>query len=284
MAVSNQTAWREFVTTFDGIARHHHRYEVFRDFVTVSAISLHNAIRKEERLEQEYLGIVGRYPKDDVTGFCKLFAKLVILLDAEPRDILGTLYMSLDLGSNHVGQFFTPPEVSEMMARMVFGDILQQLSSAPFITVGEPACGAGGMVLAIVKVMLSHGHDPARRMWVQCQDVDRLAALMCYVQLSLWNVPAAVIVGNTLMAETREVFHTPQHYLGLWDAKLRRHWDERETGEAQATQEPETSQSAAAGTVVKTTPLPPLPDQTAEKPTKKPASPPGGAVQLDFGF
>ena len=50
--------------------------------------------------------------------------------------------------------------------------------------------------------------------------IERLAALMCYVQLSLWNVPAQVVVGNSLTFETREVFYTPAHYMGAWDMRL----------------------------------------------------------------
>ena len=34
----------DFIKTFNNIARHRHRYEVFWDFVTMSAISLHNAV------------------------------------------------------------------------------------------------------------------------------------------------------------------------------------------------------------------------------------------------
>jgi hypothetical protein len=52
--------------------------------------------------------------------------------------------------------------------------------------------------------------------------VDRMAALMCYIQLSLWNVPAEVIVGNTLSLEIREVWYTPAHHMGLWKYRLRR--------------------------------------------------------------
>ena len=102
---------------------------------------------------------------------------------------------------------------------MVYGDQLKDIKQ-PFITLSEPTCGADGMVLAFVKVMLSQGHNPARKLWVQCVDIDRLAALMCYVQLSLWHVPAQVVVGNSLTLETREVFYTPAHYMGAWDIRL----------------------------------------------------------------
>ena len=223
MSIHRHPAWGEFVRSFNNVAHHHHRYEVFRDFVTMAAIAMHNAIRKDAALEAEYLRIVRRYKKEDVIAMSVLLAKLVLLLDGEPRDVLGPLYMELELGNNQTGQFFTPHEISELMAQISYSDKLQALDK-PFITVSEPACGAGGMVLAFVKVMLSHGHDPAKRLWVQCQDVDRTAALMCYLQLSLWNVPGVVIVGNTLTMDTREVFYTPAHHLGFWSHRLYRHW------------------------------------------------------------
>lgn len=264
MPIHQHPAWQQFVGSFNAIARHRHRYEVFRDFVTMAAIAMHNAVRKDDGLEKEYLQIVGRYPKEDVNGFCELLAKLVLLLDGEPRDVLGTLYMSLDLGNDRTGQFFTPPEISEMMARMAYGDRLAEMDR-PFFTVGEPACGAGGMVLAIAKVLISHGHDPARRMWTECRDVDRLAALMCYLQLSLWNIPGVVIVGNTLKMEAREVFYTPQHHLGMWEWKLRRDHENH-----QARDDAKTVPTDAG--------------REESVPYRPPTIQIGKAVQLDLGF
>ncbi len=210
----------QFIKNFNAIAKYRHRYEVFKDFVTMTAISLHNVVNKVEALEQEYLQIVSKYSKDEVMGICGLLGELINLLDPEPRDVLGGLYMELELGNSHTGQFFTPPELSQMMAQMLYGDELKHLQK-PFITLSEPACGAGGMVLAFVKVMLEHGHNPSEKLWVQCIDVDRTAALMCYIQLTLWNVPAEVIIGNTLSMQFQEQLFTPAHYLGAWDERLR---------------------------------------------------------------
>lgn len=212
-------AWGSFLRLFAETARQNHRYEVFRDFVTMAALSLHNSINKIDQLEAEYMAIIGRYEREDVDRFPRLLASLVELLEVEPWDALGQLYMELGIGSEHVGQFFTPPEVSELMARLTYGEALANLS-APFVTVNEPACGAGGMILAFTKVMIEGRHNPAERLWVQCQDVDRTVALMCYVQLALWNIPGVVIVGNTLTMEVRERFYTPAHYFGRWDDRL----------------------------------------------------------------
>lgn len=219
MSVSEKQKMAEFVRTFNRIARHKHRYEVFRDFVTMSAITIHNAVNKDDTLEAEYLQIAGKYPREELLLFCELFGSFVLLLDSEPRDVLGELYMSLDLGNAGTGQYFTPSDVSELMAQISYGESLGKLSTS-FVTVSEPTCGAGGMILAFAKILIANGHDPAQTMWAQCQDIDRLAALMCYIQLSLWNIPALVIVGNTLTLERKEVFYTPQHYLGRWSVKL----------------------------------------------------------------
>ena len=142
-----------FIKEFNSLARHKHRYEVFRDFVTVAALSVHNSLRgpRYDDLEAEYLQIAGRYERDELEGFARLLGILIALLDAEPKDILGQLYMSLELGNTNTGQFFTPPEVSELMAQVTYGEELKTLNK-PFITLCEPACGAGGMVLAFVKM------------------------------------------------------------------------------------------------------------------------------------
>jgi type I restriction-modification system DNA methylase subunit len=221
-AESRGAALAAFKKTFRELAPYKHRYEVFKDFVTMAACSLHNSLHKNPAREEEYLAIIAGYKKPDQEVFPKLMAHLVMALDSEPRDILGPLYMELEIANKDAGQFFTPPELSELMANLTFGDMLGRLDSQPFITAGEPACGAGGMILALVKVMTRAGHDPARKLWVQAIDVDRLAALMCYVQLSLWNVPTEIIVGNTLSWDIREVWYTPAHHMGPWKYRLRR--------------------------------------------------------------
>ena len=208
-----------FIKIFDGIAKHNHRYTIFSDFVTLSAISLHNAVNKLDHLEAEYMEIIGKYTKEEANSFAKLLAELINMLEEEPKDVLGSLYMELNLSNNKTGQFFTPNHISELMAKISYDDDLRELNK-PFITLSEPACGAGGMVLAFSKVMLSHNLNPAERLWVQCIDIDRIAALMCYIQLSLWNIPAQVYVGNTLTLEFRERFFTPAHYLYGWREKL----------------------------------------------------------------
>ena len=212
-----------FLKQFNALAQHRRRYEVFRDFVTLSAISLNNAMEpdaeRKATLEAEYMGIIRTYSHDEAIGFAELLGLVVELLEPTPQDVLGDLYMELDLGNDRVGQFFTPNSISQFMARL---NGVEPPAGQNFVRVCEPACGAGGMVLAIAQALIESGKNPARAMWAQCKDIDRTAALMCFIQLSLWNIPAVVIVGDTLANEVRECFYTPAHYLGFWEYRLAR--------------------------------------------------------------
>lgn len=256
---------KDFLSRFELLAPYKHRYDVFRDFITMSAITLRNAVVMNDELEQEYLKIIGSYQKADQQVFPQLLALVVEMLQFEPRDVLGNLYEGLELTSKNVGQFFTPKPVSELMAEILHGEELRQLDK-PFITLSEPACGAGGMVLGFVKAMIRAGHNPADRLWVQAIDVDRLAALMCYVQLSLWNVPAEILVGNCLSLEMRERWLTPAHILGNWNYKLQRRSQEEAMKRESEPSTPDELQKYE-----------PELNPVSELASKKP-------VQFDFGF
>ncbi|MCB5301828.1 hypothetical protein [Yersinia bercovieri] len=45
---------KQFLSLFNETARYHHRQKVFRDFITLAAISIHNGIRLDDALDQEY--------------------------------------------------------------------------------------------------------------------------------------------------------------------------------------------------------------------------------------
>jgi hypothetical protein len=223
---------RAFTRLFNETARYHHRFEVFRDFVMMAGIAILNAFRKSDELEQEYLGIVRRYEKDDVVRMSQLLAEVVMGLEAYPCDFLGSVFMDLDIGSDQMGQFFTPFEVSKLMAMIMHGDAIDELSKKPFITLQEPACGAAGMVIAFAQTMYEKGLNPQKQLWASCVDVDPVAAMMAYVQLSLLHIPAEVVIGNSLSMSVTRVMRTPAHYLGFWDSKLRRYWSSNELKKA----------------------------------------------------
>lgn len=209
-----------FIKLFNEIAPYHNRYEVFRDFVTMASISIHNAVAPSETLEDKYMRTVKRYRGDDPKKMVGLLSELTIGLDRSFGDFLGGAFMELGLGESRMGQFFTPYSVSKMMASMLYSEDINNSLDKEFITLSEPSCGAGGMVIAFAEAMLDQGANPQRKLWVSCIDVDHVAAMMCYLQLSLLHIPAEVVTGNTLTMQYSRVMKTPAHHLGLWDYRL----------------------------------------------------------------
>lgn len=210
----------EFIKIFNRISHSHNRYTVFKDFVYMAAISLHNAIVRDQELEDEYLAIVAKYSKEDVHLFPKLLAELTLGLELNIGDFLGEIFMLLDFGEARLGQFFTPYHLSKLLADLCVGDKVSALSNKPFITLSEPTCGAGGMIIAVAQSMLEAGFNPSEHLWVEARDLDDLASRMCFLQLSLLGIPAKIITGNTLLMEENSVMYTPTHYLNNWPHKL----------------------------------------------------------------
>jgi type I restriction-modification system DNA methylase subunit len=213
--------YHEFLSLFHTIAKEKHRYTVFSDFVTISAISLRNVLEKNAVLEAEYMDIVGRYRRDDVLKLKDLFHLLVQYLEADPRDCLGELFMTLGFSEDTKGQFFTPEPICDLISQVTFADVMGTLQTKPFITMNDPACGAGAMLLAAAKLIRRAGYSLEQVLWVQAVDIDRMTALMCYIQLSLWNIAAEVIVGNSLTLEYREHWLTFAHHQYGWRWKLK---------------------------------------------------------------
>jgi len=208
-----------FYKLFYATAKHQNPQETFADFIKTSAIAIHNGTAFCEAREQRYFSIIEKYSDNDVQNFCNMLSHLVMMLEAKPYDALGEIMSELSLTSAKSGQFFTPFAVSAMCAKMTFDEEL--LERQAYVTVSDPASGTGGMLLAFVGEVLERGYDPAEKVFCEAVDIDVTVALCAYLQLSLWNVPSRIIVGNSLSMEYREEWYTPAFYLGDWSSKLR---------------------------------------------------------------
>lgn len=218
----------DFKTLFTSIAPSKNRYTVFSNFIFLTAAALRNAVGHPFRhlfnqdIEKEYLKVISAYTKDEAGKFANLMALYVCIAEAgqEPHDHLGDLFMQQGFGEACKGQYFTPSPISDLMAKITTPDIAKALEHKNFLTVSDPACGAGSTLLAVVKEFRAQKVNPQYQLWIQGIDIDRTAALMCYIQLSMWHIPAEICVGNSLSLEIREVWNTPAHYLGGWSQKL----------------------------------------------------------------
>ncbi|EMD8592165.1 DUF1738 domain-containing protein [Salmonella enterica] len=221
---------QEFVSVFNRIAPYENRWQVFSDFAHMAAAALYNVFHRDPTVEADYLRRVKRYSKEDAIRMSRLLDVVTDGLEFSPTDFLGQLMMTLELGNQNLGQYFTPYSVSYMMARINMADRLPELEEGhgSFITVCDPACGAGGMIVATAEAMLEAGYNPQKQMLAFCTDIDPLAAMLCYIQLTLMHIPAVVSIGNSLTMEITREMATPAYRLGLWDLKLHRQQSEHE--------------------------------------------------------
>ena len=199
-------------------------YNIFSDWVQMSAIAIQNScclIRDEiwNKREQAYIDIARKYTGAELEIFAKMFVLLGDALTEDMSDVLGEIYMRTDMGNKYTGQFFTPFHISELCARI--GLNMDQLPDAGRISITEPSCGGGGMIIAACKMLHEAGFDFQRRLDVVAQDLDWKSVYMAYLQLSLIGCRAIVVQGNTLSepydparTDSAHVLRTPA-YLGV---------------------------------------------------------------------
>lgn len=214
---------KNLIKLIEANGRQHGTWQVFSDFVEMAAISLSNAVDRaqSEGREARYMEIVSRYSREEVERFPQMLGELVMELENGPADVLGQVFMEMELGNKWHGQFFTPYEICRLMAGMMVDDHMRGLIEARgFIRANEPTSGGGAMIIALADEMQRVGINYQSHLHVVAQDLDIKAVHMTYVQLALLHIPAVVIQGNTLALEERSRWYTPAHVLGGWSWKL----------------------------------------------------------------
>lgn len=225
---------RELLQIVRELGQSRQTWQVWADLMDAIACALSNAAdpdkeRVAER-EKEYAECIKRLG-GDVDIVARAYATIVVGLEENPdQDFLGQLYMELELGSHWHGQFFTPYSICQMMAQTTMDEELvkAQVSEHGYITVNDPACGAGATLVAAINRLNRLGIGQGRYL-VSGNDIDRVAAQMCYIQLSTLGAAGWVAITNTLSdpvtgdpimpAEKpgQEFWYTPMYYLNpIW--------------------------------------------------------------------
>ena len=212
------TRYREIVKLLKANTGAERLANVFDDFVELGAISFRNAVDHDGRDDREarYLLVAGKYTREQLERFGQALALVTVTMGEEPCDVLGRLYMELDLGNEHLGQFFTPFDVARLVAGLNAGALIGQVREHGFAELYEPACGAGAFVVASALEIQRAGLNYQRQLHVTAEDIASVAVHMVYVHLTLLHVPAVVYRRNTLTGETFETWPTPAHILGGW--------------------------------------------------------------------
>lgn len=203
---------KEIIDAIESMSGRYSSYEVFNDWIRCMAMSISNSLRLiHDRIwlerEQVYIDTMRKYSDPERIKLCEMTAWLAETLEDGPDDVLGDIYMKSDMGSKAAGQFFTPFHVSTLTANLAISEEMTKQDGP--ITINEPSCGGGGMILAAARALNQAGIDYQKRMRVVAQDLDWKGVYMCYVQLSLLGIHAICVQGNTLL-EPYDLHRTPK--------------------------------------------------------------------------
>ena len=193
------------------LGRKYDTRQVFEDFVMCSAYALANAVSFNQERENDYLRIIKKYDKEEVNSFGQMLAALQIELGKEDfDDVLGELYEELGLSSKHLGQFFTPIHISELMAKLTYNsdDAKKDIEENGYTSVSDPCCGSGRMLLSYLKLFKEQNID-LDKVYFEGADLSRLCSCMTYVNLSLLGANAIIYNQDTLLLEVYDSFITP---------------------------------------------------------------------------
>lgn len=224
---------RELCKALKSVSNRHAVYQVFEDWLALSAIAISNAvdlIHYDER-EKQYLNIVKNYTKDELQNHVNCLSLLIRMIEDninEPKfvDLLGNTFHGLNLHDKYHGQFFTPNHICEFIGEICLTDkinndiVSKALDSNGYISLCEPCCGSAGMILGFAEAMNLNKLNPQKQLIVTATDIDLKCVHMTYLQLALYGIPAIVIHGNSLTNEVWSVWYTPLYVLGGWDQKL----------------------------------------------------------------
>lgn len=213
-----EQAQKEIKKIMRGMVGKYNLYTIFRDFIILTACTISNSVDKRQWQQREdmYMKTIEKYSRQEADKFAEMFALVVTgLSGAKMGDFMGELYMQLEIANRDSGQFFTPYDVSKMMADLVDFDPDEN----GIVTLNEPAVGAGGMIIAYAELMKQKGLNYQTQLKVVCNDIDYDVVKMCYIQLSLLGIDAVVMQGDSITTKMNEYWFTPMRVMNIAKAQ-----------------------------------------------------------------
>lgn len=226
-----QESEKEFVKLFERLAYSRSAWQVWEDLMTVMACSISNAVdRTPDRFnsrEEQYRQSIKKLGGVEIPA--QMLWIITMALEQNPdQDFLGKMYMNLNMGNHWKGQFFTPYNICKMMSQMTVGTVDRQIEEQGYISICDPACGAGATLIAAANTLKGSKYNFQNHVIFVGQDVDRVVAQMCYIQLSLLGCAGYICVGNTITNpltgpvlfpkgnEGQEMWYMPMFQSDVW--------------------------------------------------------------------
>lgn len=186
---------------------------VFYDVVVSFSYMIANKADFEQEREDAFYGIMNKYNENDTEDFIIIAARLLAeYTKPEPTDVLGEIYEELNLVKTKNGQYFTPMEVSRVLANIILKESnpIKEYQKKGYFSISDEACGSGRLLFVAYDKLISKG-IASKDLLLIGADVDLLSCCMTYLQFSLMGVNAIIKHQNTLTLKLFDTFYTPAY-------------------------------------------------------------------------
>lgn len=188
---------RTLIDVFEKAAYRHSYYDTFRDFIDYC---IHEYTAPENPLIRENYKFPNTYSETETAYFKTMLNEVQNLCYERCRlwnrrggwyDPFGTLFenVSSNFSKQSAGQFFTPPAVCDLMAKMIIEEPTAHNVGG---TVVDPCCGSGRLLLASSEVNPGLYHI--------ANDIDALCCKMTAVNFCLNGVIGEISCNDGLMS------------------------------------------------------------------------------------
>ncbi len=166
--------------------------KVFKDFISLFAISLSNKSYFNQKNNEMYEKIYQSYKKEEQFNFYALSMELTRLFcnEKDPYDILGEIYQKIT-NKNYLKLIKTNRmnEVGRKLQGVV--NINKKAKNGKMV---EMNCGSGAMILAYASTLKIFKLDYKFDLEVAAIDTDIINVFMTYIQLYFFEISAVVIL------------------------------------------------------------------------------------------
>lgn len=205
---------KEFIKLLNRLADSGHRnvFDVFRDAVGAMACACEQMSLHAEEREARYRSIMTGYGEDERQTFAEAFAAVVEGLEYRRTSFLGPVLEEIGAANVRNGQFLTPASVSDLMARVTAPDAAARHRPGELVTLYDPACGAGVMMISQAEEMVRAGVPP-RDIYIVAGDVDPRGCDITFVELTILGYAARIEQRDAL---TLQLMSPPRYTVGYY--------------------------------------------------------------------
>lgn len=173
---------KNIVRFIEGLSGKYSRWDIWQDFIIMSAIAIANTMGDPQVKAREgiYRSRAEKYSTKELEVFADMLFEVVAELERDQeQDFLGELFMALGLGNEWKGQFFTPYDICRAMSAITYGpDMAARIEKQGWISVSDPACGAGALLIAFANECRRQHINYQTSVLFVAQDIDFLAGCM----------------------------------------------------------------------------------------------------------